>query len=111
MARVTRTELITRMASRCELLDRSDVKRCTQEILKAIADALCSGRRVEIRGFGVFDLKYRRERLARNPKTGSSVFVPSHAAIYFKPGLALKDRVFSGTSQWRIDDEERGAAL
>lgn len=99
------------MASRCDSLDRSDVKRCTQEILRAIADALSSGRRVEIRGFGAFDLKWRRERLARNPKTGSTVFVPSHAAIHFKPGLELKDRVFGGISLGPTYDEDRGATL
>ena len=62
-------------------------------ILETISDSLINKDRVEIRGFGSFELRYRQPRQARNPKTGEAVQTTGHYTIHFKPGKELKERV------------------
>jgi integration host factor subunit beta len=62
-------------------------------MLGQMADALAEGQRIEIRGFGSFDLHRRPPRIARNPKTGEAVNLPAKVAIQFKPCKELRDRV------------------
>jgi integration host factor subunit beta len=57
---------------------------------------LLSGRRIEVRGFGVFTLKHQKPRQARNPKTGDAVSVDGKYKVHFKPGKELRDRVNAG---------------
>ena len=49
--------------------------------------------RIELRNFGVFEIRQRRPRRARNPKTGETVSVPARAIVTFKPGRAMAERV------------------
>ena len=58
-----------------------------------MANALVQGERIEIRGFGSFDLRRRPPRIARNPKTGEAVNLPAKVAIHFKPGMEMRNRV------------------
>ena len=54
-------------------------------------ETLIAGNRIEIRGFGVFEVKnVKAKPSARNPKTGEKIYVPAHRKIHFKPGLLLK---------------------
>jgi integration host factor subunit beta len=62
-------------------------------ILDAIAHQLVSENRIEIRGFGSFDLVYRKPRLGRNPKSGEKVSVPGKYRPHFKAGKELRERV------------------
>ena len=55
-------------------------------------DAIAKGERIEIRGFGSFDLHHRAPRVARNPRTGETVNSPAKTAVHFKPGKDMKDR-------------------
>jgi integration host factor subunit beta len=64
-----------------------------QNILDTIAVSLCKGRRVEIRGFGSFQVNQRPARKGRNPKTGEAVAVPAKACPHFKSGKELRERV------------------
>jgi nucleoid DNA-binding protein len=72
-------------------------KRDTAVIVDAFLNVLCKAlednHRVEIRGLGVFKNKQRKPRVARNPKTGSPVHVPSRLVPTFKPSRLLKARV------------------
>ena len=61
--------------------------------------SLASGKRVEIRGFGSFSLRYRAPRLGRNPKTGESVGLPSKYVPHVKPGKILRDKVNKFSSE------------
>ena len=70
-----------------------DVELALNCMLKQMADALAHGQRIEIRGFGSFDLHRRPPRIARNPKTGEAVNLPAKVAIHFKPGKEMRDRV------------------
>ena len=58
-----------------------------------MADALAQGQRIEIHGFGSFDLHSRPARQARNPKTGETVQLAAKVAAHFKPGKEMKDRI------------------
>jgi integration host factor subunit beta len=83
---MTRSELITALADRQPHLLRHDVELAVNCILTQMADALVQGERIEIRGFGSFDLRHRPARIARNPRTGETVDLPAKVVVHFKPG-------------------------
>ena len=99
---MTRSELIAQLAERFPQLVQKDAEMAVTEILGAIHAALIHGDRVEIRGFGVFDLNHRMPRQARNPKTGESVAVPAKWVPAFKAGKELRERVMATTSTQRL---------
>jgi len=66
------------------------VKEVVQKTFDSILEALKSGKRIELRNFGVFQVKKRKKRIGRNPKTGEVVPVPERQTVVFKPGLEMK---------------------
>lgn len=90
---MTRSELVNALAGRQGHLPVTDVDLAVRSLLETMAEALASGRRIEIRGFGSFALRYRPPRLARNPKSGAVVPVAEKHVPHFKPGKDLRDRV------------------
>jgi len=68
-------------------------KEIVQKVFDAILDTLVEDGRVELRNFGVFEVKRRRPRRARNPRTGERVFVPEKYVVTFKPGQIMQQRV------------------
>lgn len=70
-----------------------DVENIVNAILDEITDALATGNRVELRGFGAFSVKNRPARSARNPKTGDQVSVDEKWVPFFKTGKELRDRL------------------
>ena len=74
-------------------LPQLKTKEIVQKTLDAIIDALASERRIELRNFGVFEVKKRAARKARNPKTGDQVHVPEKYVVTFKPGKEMENRV------------------
>ena len=90
---MTRSELIVLLAERFPQLVQKDAEMAVAEILGAIHAALVHGDRIEIRGFGSFNLNYRPSRLARNPKTGEPVAVSAKWVPSFKAGKELRERV------------------
>lgn len=68
-------------------------KKVIQKTLDAMIDILASGQTIELRNFGVFKVRSRKARTARNPRTGESVPVPPKKTVVFKPGLVMKQRV------------------
>ena len=58
-----------------------------------MTQALAEGQRIEIRGFGIFSLTRRPQRVGRNPKSGEQVVVPEKRVPHFKPGKELRERV------------------
>lgn len=88
-----RSEIITTLAEKFPALKKDDAEACVTTILDAIADQVSKDGRVEIRGFGTFQLNIRLHRTARNPKTGDKVAVPAKPCPHFKAGKELRDRV------------------
>ena len=92
MATVTKKELAYRIAETTGQ-KKVVVKRIIQRFITEIIDELASGNRLEFREFGVFEIKKRAARKARNPRTGVRVDVPSKAVVHFKAGRAMKEKV------------------
>ena len=72
-----------------------ETKEIVQKTLDAIIEVLVEEGRVELRNFGVFEVKKRNPRQARNPKTGEKVMVGERMAVTFKPGRVVEERVAS----------------
>lgn len=68
-------------------------KEIVQKTFDAIVETLIEERRIELRNFGVFEVKKRAARKARNPRTGDKVFVPEKYVVTFKPGKEMEEKV------------------
>jgi len=74
-------------------MHQTAVKRVVQMVLDNITEVLVTEGRLELRNYGVFEVKNRKPRKARNPKTGEAVMVPSRKAVTFKAGKYMEDWV------------------
>lgn len=74
-------------------LTQLKTKEIVQKTFDAIVETLVEERRIELRNFGVFEVKKRAARKARNPRTGDKVFVPEKFVVTFKPGKEMEERV------------------
>ena len=74
-------------------LTQLKTKEIVQKTFDAIVETLVEDRRIELRNFGVFEVKNRAARKARNPRTGQKVFVPEKFVVTFKPGKEMEERV------------------
>ena len=90
---MTKSELITRLAQRYRQLVAKDAEYAVKTIHDAMSQALQAGKRIEIRGFGSFEINFRQPRLGRNPKSGEKVHVPAKYVPHFKAGKELRERV------------------
>jgi integration host factor subunit beta len=93
---MTKSELIEAIAQKQKHLPAKDVELAVKHLLELMSDALASGQRIEIRGFGSFSLHYRPPRMGRNPKTGEAVALAGKHVPHFKPGKDLRERVNQG---------------
>jgi len=90
---MTKSELIERIVGSQVQLSSKDVELAIKTMLEQMSQALSTGERIEIRGFGSFSLHFRAPRVGRNPKTGESVRLEGKYVPHFKPGKELRDRV------------------
>ena len=90
---MTKSELIERIGDQQGQLSPKDVELAIKTMLEQMSQALATGERIEIRGFGSFSLHFRAPRVGRNPKTGESVCLDGKYVPHFKPGKELRDRV------------------
>ena len=74
-------------------LTQLKMKEIVQKTFDAIVEALVEERRIELRNFGVFEVKKRAARKARNPRTGTRVDVPTKFVVTFKPGKEMEEKV------------------
>jgi integration host factor subunit beta len=79
-------------------------------MIEQMSQALASGERIEIRGFGSFSLHFRPPRMGRNPKTGDSVELSGKYVPHFKPGKELRERVNERFQEEIARTKESGAA-
>jgi integration host factor subunit beta len=89
---MTKAELVDLITGGTDL-NRRDTVTVVNLIMENIGNALATGDKVELRGFGSFKVKSRRSRLARNPRTGDAVDVPAKRVPYFKASNELKERL------------------
>jgi integration host factor subunit beta len=88
---MTKSELIEVISTQNPDLTKKQVEFIVNGVFSSIKDALNSGDKVEIRGFGSFKIREKNSKLGRNPKTGDKVDVPSKNVPYFKPGKEIKE--------------------
>ena len=74
---------------------KRDCATVVNAFLNAVKGAVVQGKHIEIRGFGTFEVRERRTRMARNPRTGDPVRVPERKVPVFKPSRLLRDEVAS----------------
>ncbi len=74
-------------------LTQLKTKEIVQKTFDAIVETLVSDRRIELRNFGVFEVKKRAARKARNPRTSEAVYVAEKYVVTFKPGKEMEERV------------------
>lgn len=89
---VTKAELVDKIAEQTGLT-KLEVKAVVEGFLNGIKDAMSDRRRIEIRGFGVFNVKSRKARIARNPRTGDSVELEGRYAPSFKASFEFIEEV------------------
>ena len=89
---MTKKEIVKTISEEIGLTQQT-TKEIVQKTFDAIVETLIQDGRVEIRNFGVFEVKNRKPRLARNPKTGEKVDVPAKYVVTFKPGKEMEARV------------------
>lgn len=96
---MTKSELMARLAEKYlaehnqTRLSAKDVENSVKILVDTMTRSLARGQRIEIRGFGSFDLNHRPSRIGRNPRTGERVEVPEKYIPHFKPGKELRERV------------------
>ena len=91
-----KSELVARIAARNPHLYQRDVENIVNTILGTVVDAMKSGDRVELRGFGAFSVKSRPARTGRNPRTGEKVPVSEKFVPFFKTGKEMRERLNDG---------------
>ena len=89
---MNKAELINAVASSADV-SKKDAEAVVTATLDAITTALQGGDKVQLVGFGSFEVKKRAERIGRNPKTKESIKIPASTVPVFKAGKALKDAV------------------
>jgi nucleoid DNA-binding protein len=89
---VTKKEIVRRISDRAELTQLK-TKEIVQWTFDAIIDTLITDGRIELRNFGVFEVRRRKARRARNPRTNDRVDVPEKNVVTFQPGKEMEERV------------------
>ena len=89
---MNKAELITAAAEKAGL-SKKDTEAAVNAVVDVIAAALAEGDKVQLVGFGAFEVKTRAERIGRNPKTKEEIQIPASRVPVFKAGKALKDVV------------------
>ena len=89
---VTKKEIANAIAVEVDL-SQAQVKDIIDQLFDAIIATLEADGRIELRNFGVFEVKKRRARKARNPRTGEVVMAPARRAVRFKTGLEIAERL------------------
>lgn len=87
-----KAELVSEVASKTKLT-KKEVAAAVDAIFGSIQDNLAKGEKVQLIGFGTFEVRHRAARKGRNPQTGDEIEIPASEVPAFKPGKALKESV------------------
>ena len=96
---MTKRDLVIRISNDTNLIQQ-DVLTVVQKTLDYITEALLAGQTVELRNFGVFEVKLRKPRVGRNPNDpDKDVQIPARAVVKFKPGKEMREQVLQLTAK------------
>ena len=102
---MTKKEIVRAISEKLGMTQLT-TKEIVQKTFDAIVETLVEERRIELRNFGVFEVKLRAARKARNPRTGGQVEVPAKYVVTFKPGKEMEARVRELEEQKAIRERE-----
>ncbi len=89
---MNKSELVDLVAEKTEM-SKKDSETAVKAVLDSITDGLVKGDKVQLVGFGTFEVRSRKEREGRNPSTGEKIKIKALKVPAFKPGKALKEKV------------------
>ncbi|NMB33759.1 MAG: HU family DNA-binding protein [Clostridium sp.] len=89
---MNKTELVASMSEKSKL-SKKDAEKALNAFIESVGDALVQGERIQLVGFGTFEVRERAERKGRNPQTKEEIIIPASKAPVFKVGKGLKDMV------------------
>ncbi|WP_304650828.1 HU family DNA-binding protein [Syntrophomonas palmitatica] len=89
---LNKTELIADIAAKTDMT-KKDAEKVTNAFFAVVEQALKGGEKVQLVGFGTFEVRDRQARKGRNPQTGAEIKIPASRVPAFKAGKALKDAV------------------
>jgi len=89
---MTKNDIVVQIAKETGL-SYKEVRHTVQRTLDRITETLAREGRIELRNFGVFTVRERRARRARNPRTGEPVQVEAYKTVVFKPGLLMQEKI------------------
>ena len=89
---MNKTELIAAVAEKAEI-SRKDAEKALKAFVDVVTDEMVKGEKVQVVGFGTFEVTERKEREGRNLQTGAPMTIPASKTPKFRPGKALKDLV------------------
>ncbi|WP_323842291.1 MULTISPECIES: integration host factor subunit alpha [unclassified Moraxella] len=92
MSALTKADMINRLTIRLRIT-RQDARKIVDKFFEQISQSLAEGKEVKISGFGNFELKDKKSRPGRNPKTGESIPVKARRVVTFKAGQKFRNRV------------------
>jgi DNA-binding protein HU-beta len=87
-----KSELLNRIATKLDM-KRKDVERVVDEFINTLAEGLRKENKVNVAGLGIFSVRDRKARMARNPKTGETVHVPAKKVVKFRVSKDMKTAV------------------
>lgn len=93
---MNKNELVTAVVAGSSL-NRKTAEEAVAAVFEAMSAALTEEEKIQIMGFGTFEVRHRKERMGTNPRDGSSMLIPASKVVGFKPGKALKERVSGQT--------------
>lgn len=89
---MNKTQLIAAVAEAASI-SKKDAETAVSAVIASITESLANGEKVQIAGFGTFEVRERGERVGRDPRTSQEITIPASKAPAFKAGRALKDAV------------------
>ncbi len=87
--KLTKAQIVETIFQKIQISKR-DIYKVIDLVFEELKDALAKDRIIELRGFGTFEVRIRKGKKARNPKTGETVITEEHGVVFFKPGKELK---------------------
>ncbi|MDR3234302.1 MAG: integration host factor subunit beta [Planctomycetaceae bacterium] len=106
---MTKKDIVRSISEKLDLTQQK-TKEIVQKTFDAIIETLVEQRRIELRNFGVFEVKKRAGRKARNPRTGETVIVQEKHVVVFKPGKAMEEtveQIMSGNPKGKIKKQKQ----
>jgi nucleoid DNA-binding protein len=87
--KLTKAQIVETIFQNIQISKR-DIYKVIDLVFEELKDALTKDKIIELRGFGTFEVRIRKGKKARNPKTGETVITENHGVVFFKPGKELK---------------------